>query len=272
MGVHVAVIECVESLPQPTGPDKRLSTDEVADAIRVLLVTKIRSLSLSEREATVNSLCRTLCCNDFNDRNSHAAWNTNNFEVARKYMHRMIDTTRDTALEDSQESLDFLDYVMFSIRGRSFFTTLDGHIGLAPIATKPNDKVCVLLGCQSPLVLRPCGTQYYAVVGECYIDGFMDGAAFLGPLPSNCQLVLRYFEEFSNYYNAFLNHQTGEYQVEDPRLGPLPAGWYIRGHEKKDAYNRYANDETGKVTRFDPRMTSEALRARGVEMREFQLV
>ena len=267
MGVHVAVIECVESLPQPTGPDKYLSANKVADTIRALLVTKIRSLSLSEREATVDSLCRTLCCNYFGDRLSRLAGNTNNFEVARKYMHRMIDMTR-----DAHESGSFLGHVSFAIRGRSFFTTVDGHIGLAPIATKPNDEVCILIGCQSPLVLRPCGTKYYALVGECYTDGFMDGAAFLGPLASHWQLSMHHFKEYSCSYWAFLNKQTGKFQIEDPRLGPLPAGWWIIDHERKDAWNLYAHDETGETTLRDPRMSPEALTARGVEMREFQLV
>ena len=31
------------------------------------------------------------------------------------------------------------------------------------------------------------------VVGECYIDGFMDGKALLGTLSSNWQCVRRYF-------------------------------------------------------------------------------
>ena len=152
------------------------------------------------------------------------------------------------------------------------FTTDDGYIGLAPIAAKPGDKVCVLLGCRTPLILRPCGDEYHKVVGECYIDDFMDGAACLGPLPSKWQLTNRYFEEYSTHYYAFLDDHTGEFQIEDPRLGPLPAGWYIGDHKRKDAWNLYANDETGEETFFDPRMTPEALTARGVEIREFQLM
>ena len=271
-GVHVAVIKRLESFPQPTGPDEDVYVADVEDAIRALVVPKIKSLSLSERDATVNSLCRTLCCNYFADRFSPPAPIAPNVEIGRKYMHRIIDTTRYTALDGSYESRNYLAHVITAIRIRSFFTTDDGSIGLAPIATKPNDEVCILLGCQSPLVLRPCGDGYHKVVGECYIDGFMEGAAFLGPLSSSWQPVKRYFEEYSGAYDAFINHHTGEFHVEDPRLGPLPAGWYIGDHDEKDAYNIYANDETGEETWFDPRMTPEALTARGVELREFQLV
>ena len=271
-GVNIAVIKCVESLPQPTGRDKYFLIGEIEDAIRALVVPKVKPLSPSEREATVISLCRTLCCNIFADSYSPPHPNMVSFEIGRKHMHRTIDTTRDTAFDDSRERLGYFGRVATAIRGRSFFTTDDGYVGLAPIASKPGDEICVLLGCQSPLVLRPCGDGSHKVVGECYIDGFMEGAACLGPLPSKWQWFSRYFDEYSRDYEAFLNHQTSEFQVEDPRLGPLPVGWYISDHEGKDAANLYANEETGEETWFDPRMTPEALTARGVEMREFQLV
>ena len=271
MGVHVTVIKCVESLPQLKGHGN-FTVRWFEDAIGALIAPKIKSLSLSERDATVISLCRTLCCDYFADRFSPPLPNETSFETGRHYMQRIIDTTQDSASDGSYESKIFLTSVRSAILGRSFFTTDGGYIGLAPIDTKPGDQVCILLGCQLPLVLRPCGDGYHKVVGECYIDGFMDGAACLGPLPGNWQLVTRLYGEYSSYYYAFLNHQTGEFQIEDPRLGPLPDGWYISDHEEKDAWTLYANDETGEETRFDPRMTPEALTARGVEMREFQLV
>ena len=271
-GVHVAIIECLETFPQLAGPDEYLSASEVEDAIRPLIVSKIESLSLSERDAIVISLCRTFSCNLFADFYSPPDSNFASFKTCRKYIHRMVDTTRDTAPEKSPENRLYLSSVAAASRGRSFFTAVDGYIGLAPTATNPGDEVCILLGCQSPLVLRPCGDGSHKVVGECYIDGFMDGAACLGPLPSNWQWVARCFQEYSRDYPAFLNHQTGEFQIEDPRLGLLPAGWYISDHEQKDAYNISVNVETGEETWFDPRMTPEALTARGVEMREFRLV
>ena len=271
-GVHVAIIGCVEPFLQPANPEGSIYVDESEDAIRAVVVPRIESLSLSERDATIISLCRTLCCNEFTDRYSPPSERCASFEICRGYINCIIDTTRDTALEHSMEKQLYLAIIRSRIQGRSFLTTVNGQIGLAPIVTKPGDEVAVLLGCRSPLVLRPFGDGSHKVVGECYIDGFMEGAACLGPLPSTWQLTSRDFEEYSGYYDAFLDRQTGNFQIEDPRLGPLPPGWYITDHEKKDAYNVYANDETGEWTFFDPRMTPEALTARGVEMREFQLV
>ena len=271
-GVHVAVIDCVQTLPQRAGPEEQFSADDIEDAIRAVIVPRIESLSLPERDVTVMSLCRTFCCNTFADVYSPPDSNFSSLENCRKSIYRIVETTRDTALELSPEERVVFATLRDSIKGRSFFTTVDGYIGLAPMATKPGDEVCVLLGCQTPLVLRPCGDGSHKVVGECYIDGFMDGAACLSPLPNKWQLVLRYFEKYSGLYKAFLDHQTGEFQIEDPRLGPLPAGWYICDHERKDAWNLYANDETGERTQFDPRMTPEALTARGVKIGEFRLV
>ena len=266
-GVRVAIIKYVGAF----SPSRRFDED-VEDDIRALIVPKTLSVNTAERHATVDSLCRTICRNSFAESYAPPDLNLLSFEVCRKYTHRVIDATRYTAIDESLEYRQYLDLVVFAIRGRSYFTTVDGYMGLAPMATYRGDQVCVLLGCQSPLVLRPCGHGIHKVVGECYIDGFMDGAACLGPLPSNWQLVQRYFETHLRHAWAFLDQQTGKFQIEDPRLGPLPAGWRISKHEMQDAYNRYENIETGQRTKFDPRMTPKALMARGVDLREFQLM
>ncbi len=271
-GVHVALIKSVETLPQPAYPFQILHEEDTVDAIRALIVPKVNPISLSERDAMVNSLCRTICCSAFAENYSPPSSDFPSFAACRKNTYDIIDTTRGTVLEESHESILYLARVGYAFKGRSFFTTNDGYIGLAPTATKPGDEVCILLGCRTPLVLRRCEDGHHKVVGECYIDGFMDGKACLGPLPSKLQPVEHYFEEFSRPFDAFLDHQTGEIQIEDPRLGPLPAGWYIVSHEAENAVNLYANIDTGEITRFDPRMTPEGLTARGVELREFQLV
>ena len=148
-------------------------------------------------------------------------------------------------------------------------------MGLAPKATKPDDQVCILLGCQTPLILRPTGAWGREVVGECYLDGFMEGAAYLGTLPDEWQKVWRNFQEssgqFSGQFVSFLD-ESGGLQIEDPRLGPLSVGWFVGSHEEERARNLYVNDETKERTWEDPRMTPEALAARGVDLKEFELV
>lgn len=62
---------------------------------------------------------------------------------------------------------------------RRLITTTKGHVGMGPLLAKKDDVVCILFGCSVPVVLRrviepgPC----YEFVGECYLDGFMNGEA-----------------------------------------------------------------------------------------------
>lgn len=63
------------------------------------------------------------------------------------------------------------------IYGRRLITTLKGYIGLAPLASKKGDMVCVLFGCSTPIILRPLANGGYKFIGECYVHGIMEGEA-----------------------------------------------------------------------------------------------
>jgi hypothetical protein len=51
--------------------------------------------------------------------------------------------------------------------------------GLAPWRTEAGDIICVLRGCSFPVMLRPID-DHFSLVGEIYVDDFMDGQALLG--------------------------------------------------------------------------------------------
>lgn len=61
-----------------------------------------------------------------------------------------------------------------SLIGRRLITTETGFLGLAPEAAERGDFVAIVYGCNFPVVLRPNGDSYW-FIGECYIDGIMDG-------------------------------------------------------------------------------------------------
>jgi hypothetical protein len=122
------------------------------------------------------------------------------------------------------------------------------------------------------MILRPTKEGNYKVVGEAYCDGFMNGEALLGPLPDSFEIVKRYNPKADTWDWAYMNPKTGIFQVEDPRLGPMPSGWSIQSHEEEEFLQRFKNDETGEVTWDDPRLTLEALRKRGVPLQVFTLV
>lgn len=68
---------------------------------------------------------------------------------------------------------------------RRLMVTDAGRIGLGPRNMQKGDVVCVLFGCSVPVVLRRLdqpqledgGGRLFRFIGECYLDGFMDGEA-----------------------------------------------------------------------------------------------
>lgn len=61
-------------------------------------------------------------------------------------------------------------------KGRHFFFTPKGYIGLVNGTARHTDVVVVLLGAPLPFVLRKAGDQYI-LIGEAYVHGFKDGEA-----------------------------------------------------------------------------------------------
>jgi hypothetical protein len=59
---------------------------------------------------------------------------------------------------------------------RRFFYTRTGLIGLCPGEAAVGDPIFVPLGASVPLLLKPAGA-HYRLIGECYVNGFMDGKA-----------------------------------------------------------------------------------------------
>ena len=157
-------------------------------------------------------------------------------------------------------------------RGRTFFFTEEGYIGLAPKAAQRNDVVVLVLGCQAPMILHPRHDKQYIVVGECYVHGMMTGEILLGPLPTGWQLVHRTDEQSQEKSDGFINREKGIWQIKDPRLGPLPDDWVMENRDRQHIFECFRNESTGSVTSLDPRMSTEALHARGVNLKAFDLI
>jgi hypothetical protein len=63
-----------------------------------------------------------------------------------------------------------------AVSSRRFFISEVGYMGLGPLALQQGDMVCVLLGCNVPLLIRK-EEDYHLLVGECFVWGLMDGEA-----------------------------------------------------------------------------------------------
>lgn len=67
-------------------------------------------------------------------------------------------------------------------KSRRLVVTNTGCVGLGPSKAQKGDAVCILFGCSVPVVLRRLdqsqvrgGRPTFRFIGECYLDGFMDG-------------------------------------------------------------------------------------------------
>ncbi|KAN0108841.1 heterokaryon incompatibility protein 6 OR allele [Hyaloscypha variabilis] len=63
--------------------------------------------------------------------------------------------------------------------GRKFCATKRRYLGWVPGDAAPGDIICILLGAETPYILRPDenDSKYYKLVGETYIHGIMQGEA-----------------------------------------------------------------------------------------------
>ena len=83
-------------------------------------------------------------------------------------------------------------WAVISLIGRRLVTTATGYLGLAVEAVEPGDVVAFLAGCHFPVVLRSDG-EMHKVVGECYVNGLMEGEIWEEYKSGNCVLDdLRY--------------------------------------------------------------------------------
>ncbi|CAG8978284.1 hypothetical protein HYALB_00010282 [Hymenoscyphus albidus] len=71
-------------------------------------------------------------------------------------------------------TMPFLAEAARCLKGRTMFALNKGYFGVGPLGTQPGDTVCVLWGCDVPVVIRRL-EDHYVLVGPCFVLGFMDG-------------------------------------------------------------------------------------------------
>jgi hypothetical protein len=159
-------------------------------------------------------------------------------------------------------------------KGRCFYTTDDGACGLAPRCAREGDFIVVMLGCRHAMTLRPLQNGHYRLIGPTWIEGFMTGEALRGPLPAEYEFVHQVSPEGYGY-PAYRHRQSGNVQVEDPRLGELPVGWQRIGHEDEHIFTVFEHIETGEIIYSydgDPRLQIDLLEAAGHKFDAFRIV
>ena len=78
-----------------------------------------------------------------------------------------------------QKALKLIGLIRKVTRARRFFVTADSYMGLAPGEAREGDRVAILYGCSTPVLIRETGNfeAIWRLVGDCYAYGLMDGEA-----------------------------------------------------------------------------------------------
>ncbi|MCJ1398988.1 hypothetical protein MMC11_002190 [Xylographa trunciseda] len=107
--------------------------------------------------------------------------------VFRKWRDWLLDATGCAREEPWNESIDqVLAPLLTFAKGRVFFRTRSGYIGLGPLRTLIGDRVTVLAGGRTPFILRSNAKvvidrgrthAIHSLIGYAYVDGIMKGEA-----------------------------------------------------------------------------------------------
>ncbi|KAI0135830.1 HET-domain-containing protein [Daldinia grandis] len=106
------------------------------------------------------------------------------------------------------------------IGGKKFARCSNGYFGIVPSHSQVGDHVCVLIGCNGLMILRPVADGQFILMGEAYIDRLRIGEGLLGPLPENIQIYLTTHAHRATF--GFMDMKSGNITFEDPRLKNLP--------------------------------------------------
>jgi hypothetical protein len=138
---------------------------------------------------------------------------------------------------------------------------------------RTGDRVCVLLGYASSILLRPKRDGTFAVVGEAYLQDLKDSQALLGPLPKGWKVQYGRVDKKSRCF--YVNTSTGTKTFADPRLPPL-VDWEplktIQEGVTSELAVQFQHKETREIIDFDPRLEWPALEKIGVALEDFRLV
>lgn len=257
-GVRLAKVQKVFPLDVPSDA----TSQEIVDVINKIAPKHLWD-GKGDKERIIDEFCATIIADHFRDR-----WNPADGQEAiesecREFIRIILagKFSEEKHLADIPTATRYLTLFRIYSAHRAFFLTDDGRFALGPIATKPGDTICLLVGCKCPLVLQPVGSDQYKLAGECYLDSAVAGQPLLGNLPEHFRNVTSYNAEVDTFIESFRNETNGKYQREDPRLVARLGEDYCK---------QFADYE--ECHEAEAKAALEILSERNVKLEEFRIV
>jgi Heterokaryon incompatibility protein (HET) len=247
-GVSIGTIRILQNL----GLCRRPDLEDFIIAIRQMVSGKNLLANYVGGGNIIEAYVRTLCLDEVAENHEPPMQGTPRLKMTAQLLLQIASETIPVPKEKSALR-EILGYAGDSLENRYIFETANGYIGVAPLEAMQGDEVCVALGCDAPLLLRPIGNDVYTLVGVCYACGVTKGEAVLGSLPEGFRHVLAWDETTNNFYHGFVSEAGREVSRHDPRLRALSA----------DPQNDYGDTKET----VDP----EILRDYGVDIKHFEL-
>lgn len=195
---------------------------EVANAIRYLIPESELSGQYVTGISMKEAYTRTILTNALEEYSEPWVGYEPNLEDGMRTLEHLYRPEEERDPEDKSLGplTGFFGVSRAMLGGRQLMHTTGGYLGIAPPLAREGDIICVLLGCHTPMVLRPQGENQFRIVGECYTLGISEGEEILGSLPKDVRRIYASSREWG-VHSYWEDIQTGTRSLIDPRLEAL---------------------------------------------------
>jgi len=202
--------------------------------------------------------------------------------VARAMGLIPTDESSPRSTDRTSDEMAVLDALGYGFVGRACHQTDDGAYVIGTRAARVGDRLFVIVGCSSPILLRPVEGKdcLYQIVGHCFHPGYMLSEALLGPIPEGWEASFPTWigpPVFNRTHRSPDDEHDNRLRqtMNDPRL-TMPDGWVTELSGKSNEFLtwKHINNE-GRVTQETsqhPAASIKNLRAMGVSIEDIILV
>ncbi|KAJ0116171.1 nkyrin and het domain protein [Diaporthe amygdali] len=158
-GVSIGAIQHLDGV-QAHSSNRR----EILEELRRLIINIIYPERKIIDDDEIEFVARTLVCNMLSDGTEPPDERLPTVEAGKRVIRKMLSDV-DEFNQLDEEELDFLR-PFEHMPGKQIFKTADGQLGVAKAGAQLGDQICVLIGCDAPLVLRPTLQGKFLVIYE----------------------------------------------------------------------------------------------------------